>query len=293
MDRRTFMSLAFSAAAIGWRDIARAEEHRALFWRIETPDNATGIVFGYARTAASVTTDIVRDGVRLLEQSSRVLIDMDNIKLPSVTTHEKMPPLVSMLSRPVSDELRKVLAAQPIPQSEIDGLPGLLIAMVLMAEGQTKPAMPSVGGVIVDRAKGLNCPITALLARHEVEALQKPVDLVALNEAIDENVIAFMLEVRERFGPIGGHCETLYRERKGEELYTFVKSLAERGVPEAGKFLEGDAAREKFVARLPVALASLASSPPTFCLLPIGVLTGPDGLLSAFSKRGMRISALA
>ena len=30
------------------------EEHRALFWRIETPDNATGIVFGYARTAASV-----------------------------------------------------------------------------------------------------------------------------------------------------------------------------------------------------------------------------------------------
>src|ERR1700704_68839 len=196
MDRRTFMSLAFSAAATGWRDIARAEEHRALFWRIETPDNATGIVFGYARTAASVLTDIVRDGVRLLEQSSRVLIDMDNIKLPSVTTHEKMPPLVPMLSRPVSDELRKILAAQPIPQSEIDGLPGLLIAMVLLAEGQTKPAMPSVGGVIVDRAKGLNRPITALLARHEVEALQKPVDLVALNEAINENVIAFMLEVR-------------------------------------------------------------------------------------------------
>jgi hypothetical protein len=30
MDRRAFMSLALSAAAIGWRDIARAEEHRAL-----------------------------------------------------------------------------------------------------------------------------------------------------------------------------------------------------------------------------------------------------------------------
>ena len=37
MDRRTFMSLALSAAATGWRDVARAEEHRALFWRIETP----------------------------------------------------------------------------------------------------------------------------------------------------------------------------------------------------------------------------------------------------------------
>ena len=36
MDRRTFMSLAFSAAAIGWRDIARAEEHRALFWCSDT-----------------------------------------------------------------------------------------------------------------------------------------------------------------------------------------------------------------------------------------------------------------
>jgi hypothetical protein len=226
MDRRTFMSLAFGAAATGWRDITRAEEHRALFWRIETPDNATGIVFGYARTAASVLPDIVRDGVRLIEQSGRVLIDMDNIQLPSVTTHEKMPPLVPMVSRPVSDELRKILAAQSIPQSEIAGLPGLFIAMVLLAEGQTKPPMPTVGGVIVDRAKELNRPITALLARHEVEALQKPVDLVALNKAIDEKVIAFMLEVRERFGPIGGHCETLYRERKGEELYTFVKSLA-------------------------------------------------------------------
>ena len=75
MDRRTFMSLAFGAAATGWRDITRAEEHRALFWRIETPDNATGIVFGYARTAASVLPDIVRDGVRLIEQSGRVLID--------------------------------------------------------------------------------------------------------------------------------------------------------------------------------------------------------------------------
>jgi hypothetical protein len=293
MDRRTFMSLAFGAAATGWRDITRAEEHRALFWRIETPDNATGIVFGYARTAASVLPDIVRDGVRLIEQSGRVLIDMDNIQLPSVTTHEKMPPLVPMVSRPVSDELRKILAAQSIPQSEIAGLPGLFIAMVLLAEGQTKPPMPTVGAVIVDRAKELNRPITALLARHEVEALQKPVDLVALNKAIDEKVIAFMLEVRERFGPIGGHCETLYRERKGEKLYTFVKILDEGGLPEPGQFLESDAAREMFVARLPVALASHAASPPTFCLLPIGVLTGPGGLLSAFSKRGMRISTLA
>ena len=72
-----------------------------------------------------------------------------------------------------------------------------------------------------------------------------------------------------------------------------MKSLAEGGVPEAGQFRESDAAREMFVARLPVALASHASSPPMFCLLPIGVLTGPGGLLSAFSKRGMRISTLA
>jgi hypothetical protein len=120
-------------------------EHRALFWRIETPDNATGIVFGYARTAASVLPDIVRDGVRLIEQSGRVLIDMDNIQLPSVTTHEKMPPLVPMVSRPVSDELRKILAAQSIPQSEIAGLPGLFIAMVLLAEGGPDEAADADG----------------------------------------------------------------------------------------------------------------------------------------------------
>jgi len=110
--------------------------------------------------------------------------------------------------------------------------------------------------------------------------------------AIDENVIAFMLEARERFGPIGGHCETLYRERKGEELYTFVKSLAERGVPEMGMFLEGDAAREMFVARLPVALASHAASPPTFCLLPIGVLTGFQQARDADLHTGLNQAAI-
>jgi hypothetical protein len=287
------MTLTLGTAAFGWREVARAEQERGLFWRIETPDNAVGIVFGYARTAASVAPDVVRDGVRLIEQSSRVLLDMDNIKLPPVATREKMPSLLPTLSPPVSEELRKVLAAQPIPQSEIDGLPGFMIAMLLNAEGQTKPVMPSVGGAIVDRAKGLHLSVTALLTRSEVEKLQKPVDLVALNNTVDEKMIVFLLDVRRQVGPIGRHCETLYRERKGEELYDFVKELGGRGVPESQTFLEGEAGREMLLARLPAALSSQSSSGATFCLLPIGTLTGPAGLLMAFRKRGMRISALA
>jgi hypothetical protein len=249
MDRRAFMTLALGAAAFGRAELARAEQERGLFWRIETPDNALGIVFGYARTAASVVPGVVEDGVRLIEQSNRVLLDMDNIKFPPVTTNEKMPPLLPMLSRPVSDELREVLAAQPIPQPQVDGLPGLLIAMLLNGEGQTKPVMPSVGGAIVDRAKGLHLSVTALLARSEVEKLQKPVDLVALNNTVDEKMIAFLLDVRRQVGPIGRHCETIYRERKGEELYQFVKSLGEHGVPESQTFLEGEAGREWGAAR--------------------------------------------
>lgn len=293
MDRRSFMTMVLGAATSGNHSVAYAEQEQGLFWRIETPDHALGIVFGYARVSASAVPNVARDGVRLVEQSSRVLLDMDNIKFPSVTTNEKMPPLLPMLSRPVSDELRQVLAAQPIPQSEIDGLPGLMIAVLLNAEGQTKQVAPSVGGAIVDRAKGLNLPVMTLLARSEVEKLQKPVDLVALNNAVDEKLIAFMLDVRRRAGPIGGHSETLYRERKGEELYEFVRSLVRHGVPESGTFLESEAGRDMLSARLPLVLSSQRSNGVAFCLLPIGTLTGPDGLLMTFRERGMRVTALA
>jgi hypothetical protein len=291
-DRRTFMSLVVGAAACPWGGAARAETDRALFWRIEAGDNAAGTVFGYARTAASVSADVVRDGVRLVEQSRRVVLDMDNVKFPPVTTTEHMPPLLPMLSRPVADELRKALAALAVPQSQIDDMPGVLIAMSLYGEGQTKP-VPSVGGVIMDRAKALHLPVTTLLATNEVEKFRKPLDLVTLNKAVDEKLIAFMLDVRRQVGPIGKHCEDLYRERRAEELHAFARSMSEHGVPESQIFFEGETIRELLLTRLTAALSSQAAAAPAFCFLPIGVVSGPEGLLATSRRRGMRASALA
>jgi hypothetical protein len=263
-----------------------------LFWRIEAGNGAVGTVFGYARTAASVSADIVRDGILIVEQSRRVVLDMDNVKFPPVTTSEHMPPLMPMLGQPLADELRRALTALAVPQSQIDDMPGVLIAMFLYGEGQTKP-VPSVGGVIMDRAKALRLPVTTLLATSEVEKLRKPIDLVALNKAVDENVIAFMLDVRRQVGPIGKHCEDLYRERRAEELHGFARSMSEHGVPESQTFFEGETIRELLLTRLAAALSSQAADAPAFCFLPIGVISGPDGLLATSRRRGMRASSLA
>ena len=292
IDRRTFISLVAGAAACPWGGAARTETDRALFWRIEAGNDAVGTVFGYARTAASVSADVVRDGIRMLEQSRRVVLDMDNVKFPPVTTTERMPPLLPMLNRPVADELRNLLAALTAPQLQIDEMPGVLIAMFLYGEGQTKP-VPSVGGVIMDRAKALHLPVTTLLATSEVEKLRKPVDLVTLNKAVDEKVIAFMLDVRREVGPIGRHCEHLYSERRAEELHAFARSMREHGVPESQTFFEGETIRELLLTRLPAALSSQAADAPAFCFLPIGVISGPDGLLATSRRRGMRATALA
>ena len=61
-DRRQFMLSVFIAAAFGGADRGFAAGDQALFWRIKTRDNRSGIVFGYARVAASLAPGVVRDG---------------------------------------------------------------------------------------------------------------------------------------------------------------------------------------------------------------------------------------
>src|SRR5262249_59686207 len=106
-------------------------------------------------------------------------------------------------------------------------------------------------------------------------------------------VIAFMLDVRRQVGPIGKHCEDLYRGRRPEELHAFARSMSEHGVPESQVFFEGETLRELLLARLTAALSSQPAAEPAFCFLPIGVITGPDGLLATSRRRGISASAVA
>ena len=94
-------------------------------------------------------------------------------------------------------------------------------------------------------------------------------------------------------GPIGAHCDRLYRERKGEELERFAKTMREHGVPESQTYLDADAAREMLLARLPAALRSQQSDDSAFCLLPIGMLTGAKSILATLRDRGAHTTSLA
>lgn len=51
LSRRHFIGITASAIALAYKP-ANAQDDRALFWRIETPDGGRGVVFGYARVAS-------------------------------------------------------------------------------------------------------------------------------------------------------------------------------------------------------------------------------------------------
>jgi hypothetical protein len=69
--------------------------------------------------------------------------------------------------------------------------------------------------------------------------------------------------------------------------------MREHGVPESPSYFDGEAAREMLLARLPAALRSQQSDDSAFCLLPIGMLTGPKSILATLRDRGAHTTALA
>jgi len=291
MTRRA-LALGITAVALVRPGLARGEAERALFWRVAAPDKSSGVVFGYERMAASVVPDIVQDGVRLIEQSSRVALDYDNLTLPPVRANGILPPIMNKVTLAIGSELRQVLAAMSVPPAQIDSIAGVAAAMLLYGEGQTKP-MPSVGGVIVSRAKALGRPVAPLLGADEVAKLRKPVTLDQLDAAIDEKSIAFLLDLRRKAGPIGAHCEKLYLARQGEDLSVFTKGVADHGMPGPASFIDEQAIREMLFARIPGALAQKSANQQTFFVLPLGILTGPDGLLKRLNAQGISTAILA
>lgn len=291
LTRRHFIGTAASAVALACKRV-EAQEERALFWRIENPDGGRGVVFGYARVAAAVTSEVAKDGLRLMESAKRVVLDMNNTRSPMMKVDENLPPLWPKLDPARAEQVRHILTSMQVPPAQLETLPGFFIANFLYAEGQTKP-LPSVGGVIVDRAKALGRPMTVLLDASDVEHLRKPIDFVRINERVDAATIEFLLEARQRVGPIGAYCERLYRERRGEELNGFAKSMKDHGVPESETYFDTEAGREMLLARFPPALRSTRSDDLAFCLLPIGMLSGSKSILTALRDQGAHTTPLA
>jgi len=290
LSRRHFVGITASAIALACKSTA-AQDERALFWRIETPDGGRGVVFGYARVAAAVAPDVTKDGLRFVESAKRVLLDMNNARFPAMKIDPSLPPLLPKLDPARAQQVRSILASMHMSPAQLESLPGFFIASLLYAEGQTNPA-PSVGGVIAERAKALGRPMTVLLEAADVEHLRKPVDFARIDHSVNAATIEFLLDARQRVGPIGAYSEGLYRERKGEELESFVQTMREHGVPESQTYLDAEAAREMLLARLPAAMRSPQSDDSAFCLLPIGMLTGPKSILATLRDRGAHTTSV-
>jgi hypothetical protein len=207
LSRRHFIGSTASAVALAYKS-ANAQDNRALFWRVETPDGGRGVVFGYARVAAVAAPDVTKDGIRFMENAKRVVLDMDNTRFPAMKIDPALPPLLPKLDPARAQQIRSILASTHLPQAQFETLPGFFIATLLYAEGQTNP-VPSVGGVIVERAKAVGGPMTVLLGASDVEHLRKPVDFARIDQSVDAATIEFLLDARQRVGPNGAHCERL------------------------------------------------------------------------------------
>src|SRR5262249_35667483 len=105
LTRRHFIGTAASAVALACKRL-EAQEERALFWRIESPDGGRGIVFGYARVAAGVTPEVAKDGIRLMESAKRVVLDMNNTRFPAMKVDENLPPLWPKLDPVRAEQVR-------------------------------------------------------------------------------------------------------------------------------------------------------------------------------------------
>jgi hypothetical protein len=292
--RRDILGMAAGAVAFACESVV-AQEERALFWRVETPDGGRGIIFGYARIAAAVAPDVTKDGMRFVENAKRIVLDMQNTEFPEMKVDASLPPLLPKLDAALAGRVRSLLASLHVPAAQLDSLPGFVIAAFLYGEGQSNP-VPSVGGAILDRAQALGRPVAAVLEPSDVERLRKPVDIAQIkeiNQRIDGATIELLLETRQRVGPIGAYTERLYRERRAEELASFGRTMTDRGIPEPKALFDGEAARRTLLSRLPVALRSQHSDDLAFCFLPIGLLTGPDSVLATLRDHGARTTALA
>jgi len=82
--------------------------------------------------------------------------------------------------------------------------------------------------------------------------------------------------------------ERLYAARDGEQLNSFADDLKRHGVPQFWSFSSGDV----LLRRLPEAVAKSQPDTP-FIMLPVDLLTGPNGLWTELRRQGARISVLA
>jgi hypothetical protein len=290
------MSISRRTALIGAglllsRQVRAAEdkdEQRALFWTVTPPGRKGGVLFGYERIAAAITPEIVRDGEALAGASQRIVIDMpQRVRFPQLSLGAgDIKPIVQIVSPQTADRLRKFLAATPAA-SRADRLGGLEATMLLVVEGQHNADI-TVGGTIFEYSRSAGKPVDQLLSDTDVLSAFRPPDMAALNGGSGQDTISYLLDLRDRIGPIGGYLEQLYRERKGDAIVRVADDINRHGVFSPSRLLQTDQIRNLMFERAQDMLTQQADE-QRFMLFPLGMLAGSTGLLAAFKAKGAEV----
>ena len=290
IDRRT-MLLAGCALLVS-RYTRAADSENALFWTAAPQGRKGAILFGYERIAPSVVPDLIRDGEALVDASDRVVLDMpQNVRFPTVgAARPQTTPILQTVSAETAERLRKFLAATPAAALS-DRVTGLEAIMLLMAEGQHNSAY-TAAGTIMDHARSAGKPTDQLLSEAEMQSAWQAPDLAALNNNIGEDTITYMLDLRDKIGPIGGHLEQLYSQRKSQEIERLTADMTRHGVVSPSRFIQTDRLRDLMLTRT-VAMLTGQSDESRFMFLPLGMLTGSDGLLASLKTKSIEVAPRA
>jgi hypothetical protein len=295
LTRRRALGLVLAAsAAAGFRARAAADisEDRALFWTIGSGASASTI-FGYDRIAASLVSDIVDDGTKRAIAAKQLILDFPSrVALPPMKIDPSLQPLVARLDAKTATGFRAVVQqsfAQLAPT--VDKMPGVSASLLLMGEGQTPPN-PSVGGAIVENAVKSGRPAAVLISDAELRGMVLPPNLSAVDQRINQDLIAYMLDLRAKGGPIGRQFEQLYAARRGGDIHALAAELTKRGAFTPSQMLNSDAIKYLLGSRLEATLRKDTTA-SAFVLMPLDALIGSDGILAALRKSGNPVIALA
>jgi hypothetical protein len=171
-----------------------------------------------------------------------------------------------------------------------DRISGLETALLLHSEGQT-PAKPSVGGTIVEHAQASGKSLAYLVSLDEVKAAYRPPDPVMLDQRITEQTLVYLLELREKIGPIGKYEESLYAARRAKDLDKLGTEMKQHGALTTGDLLPTSTLEGTINARAIQAIE--APRDRALLMLPVGTLARDAGVLSKLREDGVQVALSA
>lgn len=279
------------AAAV--RGSRAATDDRALFWSAESTGQPKAILFAYERVGAARVPDIVRDGERFALEQDRLAAAMPNVKLGEAgLDRTALKPLLGRLSPPNRDRVQDLLTLGGRVQTLLDKVSGIEFVALVIGEGRS-PSNPSVGGTIAESAQARSKPLSYLLASSDLQSATTKPDLAAIDQRIDDKVVTWLLDLRDKVGPIGRHYETLYAERRAADIVQLNADMRRQGVPSLSEM--SGVSVQKIEALLIERTRAALRKPDgkTFMLLPLGTLCRADGILAALRQDGVALTPIA